>query len=182
MHINGGKGGNEVFLESGNGAFCGTDPIVVRRDKLDVDSFGQDELLDCGRTLIVHHIQCQMVASCFQYGDYFGECLYHGSIGARRHGPDDDCIEIVNISNKHVLHIFERADRGGPSDVSIHGASYGIGKCSKTEHILHGTDFFWGEHAINLGMCGKNSGLHIAQGGCVGLVLTHVSLVGSGGA
>ncbi len=39
-----------------------------------------------------------------------------------------------------------------------------------------------GEHAINLGMRGDNVGLHIAHGGCVGLVLAHVSLVGSSGA
>jgi hypothetical protein len=111
-----------------------------------------------------------MVASCIQYGDDFGECLYHGSIGARWHDPDNDCIKIVDVSKKHVLHTFEGADRESTSDVGIHGASYGIGKRGKAEHILHGTDFLGGEHAVNLGTCSNNVGLHFARGGCVGLV------------
>ncbi len=179
-HINGCKGGNEVFLESIDGTFCGIYLMVVRGDELDVDCFGPYVPLNCGGTLIVHHIQCQMVASLFQYVDYFGECLYHGIIGARGHGPHNNCIEIVHVSNKHVLHTFERADREGDGDVGIHGASYGIGKHGKIGHILHSTDFFGGGHAINLVMHGNNVRL-IAHGGCVGLVPAHVSLIGSGG-
>ncbi len=39
----------------------------------------------------------------------------------------------------------------------------------------------WGwEHAINLGTHSNNVGLHIALGGCVGLVSAHVSLVSRG--
>ncbi len=62
-HINGGKGSDEVFLESGDGAFCGIDLMVVRGDELDVDCFGLDVLLNGGGTLVFHHIQCRMVAS-----------------------------------------------------------------------------------------------------------------------
>jgi hypothetical protein len=91
-----------------------------------------------------------MVASRFQYGDYFGKCLYHGSIGARQRGLDDDCIKIVDVDNKHVLHTFEGADRKGTGDVSIHGACYGIGKRGKAEHILHSMDFLKGEHEKTL--------------------------------
>ncbi len=123
-----------------------------------------------------------MVASRFQYGDDFGERLYQGSISARWHGRDDDCIKVVDVGNKHILHTFEGADREGAGDVGIHGARSGIGKHSKSEHILHSTYFLRGEHVINLGMCGNNIRLHIARGGCIGLVLVHVSLVSSGGA
>ncbi len=124
-----------------------------------------------------------MVASRFQYGDDFGECLYHGSISARWHGPDNYCIKVIDVGNKHVLHTFEGApDREGAGDVGIHGASYGIGKHGKTEHILHSTDFLRGEHAINLGTRGNNVELHSACGACIGLVLVHVSLVSSSGA
>ncbi len=123
-----------------------------------------------------------MVASRFQYGDDFGECLYHGSIGARRHGQDDDCINIVDVGNKHVLHFFEGADREGASDVGTHGARYGIGKCGKAEHILHSKNFLRGKYASNLGMCGNSVGLHVTCGGCICLVSLHLSLVGSGGA
>jgi hypothetical protein len=123
-----------------------------------------------------------MVASRFQCGDDFGECLYHRSIGARWLGPDNDCSKVVVVGNEHKLHTFEGAVREGADDVGIHGARYGIGKCGKAEHILHSTYFLRGEHAINLGMSGNNVGLHIACRGCIGLVLAHVSLVSSGGA
>jgi hypothetical protein len=160
-----------VFLESGDGAFSGIDSMIVGGDELDVDRFGPYVFLNRGGTLVVHHIQCLMVASRFQYGDKFGEHLCHGSIGARRHGPDNDCIKIIDVGNKHVLHNFEGADREGAGDVGIHGASYGIGTRGKREHILHSTDPLRGKHAINLGMRGNNVGLHIARGGCIGLVL-----------
>jgi hypothetical protein len=93
-HTNGVEGGNEMFFESGDGVFGSIDPMVVQGDELDVNCFGPDVLLDRSGTLVVHHVQCRMVASWFQYGDNFGESLYHGSIGARRHGPDDDCIRL----------------------------------------------------------------------------------------
>ncbi len=79
------------------------------------------------------------------------------------------------------MHTFEGADREGAGDVGIHGTSYGISKHGKTEHILHSTDFLRGEHAINLGTRGDNVGLNIARGGCIGLLLVHVSLVSSSG-
>ncbi len=181
-HINGGEGGNEVFLKRGNGALGGICFMVMWGDELDVDCFGPDVLLDCGRTLVVHYVQCRMVASRFQYGDDFGERLYHGSISARHHGPDDDCNKVIDVGNKHVLHNFEGADREGAGDVGIHGARYGIGKHGKAEYILHSTDFLRGKHVINLGTCVNNIGLHITRGGCIGLVLLHVSLVSSSGA
>ncbi len=105
--------------------------------------------------------------------------MYHGSIGAKWHGPDNDCIKVVDVCNKHVLHTFEGADQEGAGDVGIHGARHGIGKHGKAEHILHSTYFLRGKHAINFGMCGDNIRLHIVHEGCIGLVLLHVSLVSS---
>jgi hypothetical protein len=132
---------------------------------------------------LVHYVQFWVVASWFQYGfDFLDERLYHGSICARRHGPDDDCIKIIDVGKKHTLHTFEGADREGNGDFGLRGANYGMGKHSKAERILHSTDFLRGEHAINLGTCSNNVGLHIACGGCIGLVLAHVSLVSRGGA
>ncbi len=106
--------------------------------------------------------------------------MYHGSIGARGHGTDNDCIEVIDIGYKNVLHTFEQADRESTGDVGLHGASDCIGKHGKTKHILHGTDFLDGEHVINLNMCGNNIVLHIARGGSVGSVTAHVTFVGSG--
>ncbi len=71
--------------------------------------------LTCGRNLSQswrgHRIST--VASRFQYGDDFGECLNHESINARRHGPDNDYIKFVDVGNNHILHTFEGADREG---------------------------------------------------------------------
>ncbi len=36
-HTNGGKGIDEVSIEGGDGAFGGTDPMIVQEDELDVD-------------------------------------------------------------------------------------------------------------------------------------------------
>ncbi len=62
-HINSGKGGDEVFFESGDGEIGGIDPMVVWGDKLDVDRFGPDVLLDSSGTLVFDHSECRMVAS-----------------------------------------------------------------------------------------------------------------------
>jgi hypothetical protein len=181
-HINGGKGNDEVFLECGDGTLGGICLMVVQGDKLDANCFRLDVFLDCGGTLVVHYVQCWMVAVGFQDGDDYGECLYHGSTGARRHGPGNDCIKVIDVGNKHIFHTFEGSDREDAGDAGIHGACYGIGKRGKAEHILHSTDFLRGKHAINIGTCGDNVRLHVTCGSCIGLVPLHVSLVGSGGA
>ncbi len=160
-HINGGEGSNEVFLECCDGTLGGIGLMVVQGDKLDVDCFGLDVFLNCGGTFVVPYVQCRMIAAGIQYGDDFGESLYDGSIGASRHGPDNDCIKVIDVDNKHVLNAFEGVGREGAGDVSIHGAHYGIGKRGKAEHILHSTDFLRGKHAINLSTCGDNVGLYV---------------------
>ncbi len=106
--------------------------------------------------------------------------MYHGCICARWHGPDNDCIKVVDVCNKHILHTFQGADWEGAGDIGIHGACYGIGERGKAEHILHSTNFLRGKQAINLGTCKDNVGLHATCGGCIGLVALHVPLVGSG--
>jgi hypothetical protein len=97
----------------------------------------------------------------------------------RGHGTDNDCVEVIDIGSKNLLCTFERAGREGTGDVAIHSASDCIGKHGKAKHILHGTDFLAGKHAINLGTCGNNIILHIARGGSVSLMTVHVSFVGS---
>ncbi len=58
-----------------------------------------------------------MVASRFQYGDDFGEHLYHGSIGARWHGPDDDCNKIVDVGNNTYCILLK--ERTGKAPVML---------------------------------------------------------------
>ena len=61
-----------------------------------------------------------------------------------------NALRFVDVGNKHVLHTFEGADRDGTGYVSIHGASYGIGKRGKAEHILHSIDF------LGVGTCNQS--------------------------
>ncbi len=65
MHVHSGKCCNEVLLECCDGLFCSVDLMVVRGDELDVDFLRPDIIFDCGGTLVVHHVQCRLVASCF---------------------------------------------------------------------------------------------------------------------
>ncbi len=64
-HINGGEGGDGVFLECGDGVLGGICLMVVQRDELDVDCFGLDVLLNRGGTFVIHYVKCQMVAAKF---------------------------------------------------------------------------------------------------------------------
>jgi hypothetical protein len=73
-----------------------------------------------------------------------------------RHWADNDGVEVIDVHNKDVLHIFEGPDRESTSAVSVHGTGRGIGKSSKTKHILDCTGFVGEKHMINLGM-GKNN-------------------------
>ncbi len=88
--------------------------MVVQGGELDVDCFGPDVLLDCGRTFVVHNVQCRMVATGFQYEDDYGECLHHGSIGARQHGPDNDCIKVVDVATNTYCILLKERTRKAP--------------------------------------------------------------------
>ncbi len=96
-----------MLFECCNGSFCSVDSMVVGGDQLDVDRFRPAVFLDCGRTFVVHYIQRRAVATCFEVSDHFGECSHHGCICARGHDAHNDCIEILDICNKNILHTFE---------------------------------------------------------------------------
>ncbi len=96
-----------MLFECCNRPFCSVDMMVVRGGELDVDLFRPDVFFNRGRTFIVHYIQCRMVSPCFEGSDHVYECSHHGCICARGHGANDDCIEIIDICNKNILHTFE---------------------------------------------------------------------------
>ena len=73
-----------------------------------------------------------------------------------RHLADNDGIEVIDVHNKDVLHIFEGPGRESTSEVCVHGTGRGIGKSGKTKHILDCTGFVGGKHTIDLGT-GKNN-------------------------
>ncbi len=69
-----------------------------------------------------------------------------------RHWADDDGVEVIDVHNKDVLHIFEGPNRECTSEVCVHGTGRGIGNSGKTKHILDCTGFMGGKHMIYLGM------------------------------
>ena len=75
-----------------------------------------------------------------------------------------------------------RTGEASAGDVSIYVSSDGIGKCYKIKHILHHIDLLLGYLAFNLNTCGNNVFLDILRGGCIGLVLVHMTLIDSNGA
>ncbi len=40
---------------------------------------------------------------------------------------NDDGVEVINVGNEYVLHIFERLDGEGTGEVCVHGSSIGVG-------------------------------------------------------
>ena len=66
MHVHSGERSDEMLLKSCDGSFCSIDSMVVQRDELDADLFRPDVFFDCGRTFIVHRVQCQVVAPYFE--------------------------------------------------------------------------------------------------------------------
>ncbi len=65
-------------------------------------------------------------------------------IGVGWHRPYDDCIDIIYVRNKNVLHILEGPDGEGTGEISIHGAGGGVGKGSVAENIVNRAGFLCG--------------------------------------
>ncbi len=130
--------------------------MIVRRDQLDFHLVGLDVLFDCLGAFIVHGIYCRLVVLSSKNIEDFCEGGDEGWIGLGKHWADDDGVEVIDVHNEDVLHIFEGPDRKRTSEVFVHGTSRDVGKSSKTKHILDCTGFVGGKHTINLGT-GKNN-------------------------
>lgn len=122
-----------------------------------------------------------MVVSCAKDVEDVGESRDEGRVVAGGYGSDDDRVEIIYVRNKNVLHILEGADGECAGEVCVHRAGVGVGKGSKTEHIMHCTGLLEDRHAIDFVACGDDISLDVASRGRVGSVATHVSLVRCGG-
>jgi hypothetical protein len=103
----------------------------------------------------------------FEGSDHFSECSHHGCICARGHGANYDCIEIIDICNKNILHTFELANRECTGDVGVLCASDGVGQCGKAKYILHGAHFVLGEYVIDFSTCSYNDVVIVSCGGSV---------------
>ncbi len=61
-----------------------------------------------------------MVVSRAKYGEDVRERGDKGCVGAGWHRPHDDCVDVVYVRNKNVLHILEGPDGEGTGEISIH--------------------------------------------------------------
>ncbi len=87
--------------------FRGVDKVIVRWDQMDAHLVGLDVLLNHLGAIVVHHIQCWLVIVSTEYREHFGEGGNERGIGAGWHWLHDDCVEVVDVSNKDILHVLE---------------------------------------------------------------------------
>jgi hypothetical protein len=106
-HVNSCEGGNKVFFKRGDGMFHSIDAVVVWWDQLDVHLVGSDVLLNRLGALVVHHIQCWLVIASTKYCKHFGEGRDERGVGAGWHWSHNDCINVVDVHNKDILHVLE---------------------------------------------------------------------------
>ncbi len=166
-----------MFFERPDGPFGHIYSMVVWGDQLDFHRIVMNVLFNGLQTLVIHHVQRRLILSCTQDVEDVGECGDEGGICSRGHGTDDDGVEVINICNENVLHVFECSDRECAGEVRVHCTGVGIGKCSETKHVLNSTRLVRGD-TINLCPCKKFVGMIVACRSSVGAMTSHVAFVG----
>ncbi len=76
-------------------------------DQLDVHLVGSDVLLNRLGALIVHHIQCWLVIASMEYCKHFREGGNEQGVGVGWHWLHDDCVKVIDVRNKDILHVLE---------------------------------------------------------------------------
>ncbi len=71
-----------MLFGHGNGAFSCVNMVVVQWDKLYIHFVGTGIFFDGLGTLIVHHVQCELVVAHAEDGKYLGEGGDEQGIGA----------------------------------------------------------------------------------------------------
>ncbi len=96
-----------MFFESSDGSFGGVDMMVMWRDQLDCHPVGVDVLFNCFGAFVVHDVQCWLVVPSTHNKEDFVEGGIEGGVSAQGHWADNDGIEVINVGNKDVNHVFE---------------------------------------------------------------------------
>ncbi len=86
-------------------------------------------------------------------------------------------VQVVDICNEDILHVFERQDWECAGKVGVHCSCVSIGKRGEAEHILHGTRFVDGEDVVNVGTGLDDGGMVVARRRHVGAMSSHMSFV-----
>ncbi len=96
-----------MFFESSDGLFGGVDTMVMWRDPSNRYPVDADVLLDRFGAFVVHDIQCWLVVLSMQNSKDFVGGGNEGGVSARGHWADNDGIEVIDVGNKDVNHVFE---------------------------------------------------------------------------
>jgi hypothetical protein len=70
---------------------------------------------------IVHYVECGCIPAGVEVGKDVRECCNHGTIDFGRCGADKDGIQVVNVCDKHILHVAEGLHgEGSTGAVGVH--------------------------------------------------------------
>jgi hypothetical protein len=81
--------------------------MVMWRDQLNGHPVGTDVLLNHFGAFIFHDVQCWLVVSSTQNSKDFVEGGNEGGISAQGTWVDNDGVEVIDVGNKDVNHVFE---------------------------------------------------------------------------
>ncbi len=110
-----------MLFESCNCEFGGNDSVIVGWDKGNVHMIISYVCFDGLGAFIVRYIEDGCIpAGVEEVGKNVCECCNHGTIIFGRHGMDKNCIWVVNVHHKHILHVAEGLHGEGTSAVGVH--------------------------------------------------------------
>ena len=69
-----------------------------------------------------------MIIAGSEGGQDGGEGGNHGVVVFGGHGADKDCVEVINVGHKDILHRPEGAEGEGTRKISVHGAGGEVGE------------------------------------------------------
>ncbi len=96
-----------MFFESSDDLFGGIDTMLMWRDQLNCHPVGADVLLNRFGAFVVHDIQCWLVVRITKHSKDFVEDSNEGVVSAHGHWVDNDGVEVIDVGNKDVNHVFE---------------------------------------------------------------------------
>ncbi len=96
-----------MFFESSDGLFGGIDTMVMWRDQLKHLPLGADVLLNHFGAFVVHDVQCWLVVPSTENSKDFVEGGNEGGISAQGHRANNDGVEVIDVGNEDVNHVFE---------------------------------------------------------------------------
>ncbi len=89
---------------------------------MDVHFVGLDMRFDRLGTFVVRYIEGGSIAMSGKGEEYVGEGRNHGSVVLEGHCMHKDCVEVIDVGNKDLLHILEGTYWECAGEVCVHCA------------------------------------------------------------